>query len=208
MVLKRRAERASAHPHTIGRSHGIHAEPVTFGLKLAPGLCGVRSLPRPSDRRARGDRHLRHFRRGRHLRQYRSARGGPCRGEDGPDGGARLDAGHPARSPRHVLRRAGRRRLLHRAAGDRGPPSPAHRGARGGGIFLAGPEGLVGHAAQAQPGADREPDRPRPPSSAPPSTPAMENVALWHERDISHSSVERGIGPDATRDAGFRPRRA
>ena len=29
-------------------------------------------------------------------------------------------------------------------------------------------------------------------------TPAMENVALWHERDISHSSVERGIGPDST----------
>ncbi len=29
-------------------------------------------------------------------------------------------------------------------------------------------------------------------------TPAMEDVALWHERDISHSSVERMIGPDAT----------
>src|ERR1700694_3719783 len=29
-------------------------------------------------------------------------------------------------------------------------------------------------------------------------TPAMENVALWHARDISHSSVERVIGPDAT----------
>ena len=29
-------------------------------------------------------------------------------------------------------------------------------------------------------------------------TPALENVALWHERDISHSSVERGIAPDAT----------
>jgi adenylosuccinate lyase len=29
-------------------------------------------------------------------------------------------------------------------------------------------------------------------------TPAMENVALWHERDISHSSVERMVGPDAT----------
>ncbi|MGB3349514.1 adenylosuccinate lyase [Brucella anthropi] len=29
-------------------------------------------------------------------------------------------------------------------------------------------------------------------------TPAMENVALWHERDISHSSVERAIGPDTT----------
>jgi len=30
------------------------------------------------------------------------------------------------------------------------------------------------------------------------AAPAMENVALWHERDISHSSVERYIGPDAT----------
>jgi adenylosuccinate lyase len=29
-------------------------------------------------------------------------------------------------------------------------------------------------------------------------TPALEDVALWHERDISHSSVERFIGPDAT----------
>ena len=29
-------------------------------------------------------------------------------------------------------------------------------------------------------------------------TPALENVALWHERDISHSSVERVIAPDAT----------
>src|SRR3712207_5706862 len=30
------------------------------------------------------------------------------------------------------------------------------------------------------------------------AVPALENVALWHERDISHSSVERMIGPDAT----------
>jgi adenylosuccinate lyase len=30
------------------------------------------------------------------------------------------------------------------------------------------------------------------------AVPALENVVLWHERDISHSSVERGIGPDAT----------
>ena len=34
-------------------------------------------------------------------------------------------------------------------------------------------------------------------------TPAMENVALWHERDISHSSVGRMIGPDATATLGF-----
>jgi adenylosuccinate lyase len=33
--------------------------------------------------------------------------------------------------------------------------------------------------------------------------PAMENIALWHERDISHSSVERAIGPDATATLDF-----
>jgi adenylosuccinate lyase len=34
-------------------------------------------------------------------------------------------------------------------------------------------------------------------------TPALENVALWHERDISHSSVERMIAPDATTTLDF-----
>tara|TARA_B100001057_G_scaffold364710_1_gene367657 strand:+ start:85 stop:1380 length:1296 start_codon:yes stop_codon:yes gene_type:complete len=33
--------------------------------------------------------------------------------------------------------------------------------------------------------------------------PAMENIALWHERDISHSAVERNIGPDATVSLDF-----
>ena len=37
--------------------------------------------------------------------------------------------------------------------------------------------------------------------------PAMENVALWHERDISHSSVERGIAPDTTIHLDFALRR-
>jgi adenylosuccinate lyase len=37
--------------------------------------------------------------------------------------------------------------------------------------------------------------------------PAMENVALWHERDISHSSVERGIAPDACVHLDFALRR-
>jgi adenylosuccinate lyase len=39
------------------------------------------------------------------------------------------------------------------------------------------------------------------------AVPALENVALWHERDISHSSVERGIGPDATIHLDFALRR-
>jgi adenylosuccinate lyase len=38
--------------------------------------------------------------------------------------------------------------------------------------------------------------------------PALEDVALWHERDISHSSVERMIGPDATATLGFMVERA
>jgi adenylosuccinate lyase len=40
------------------------------------------------------------------------------------------------------------------------------------------------------------------------ATPALENVALWHERDISHSSVERYIGPDATVTLDFALARA
>jgi adenylosuccinate lyase len=38
-------------------------------------------------------------------------------------------------------------------------------------------------------------------------TPALENVALWHERDISHSSVERGIAPDTCVHLDFALRR-
>ncbi len=38
-------------------------------------------------------------------------------------------------------------------------------------------------------------------------TPALENVVLWHERDISHSAVERGIGPDTTVHLDFALRR-
>ena len=40
------------------------------------------------------------------------------------------------------------------------------------------------------------------------AVPALENVALWHERDISHSSVERMIGPDATVTLDFALARA
>ncbi len=39
-------------------------------------------------------------------------------------------------------------------------------------------------------------------------TPALENIALWHERDISHSSTERMIAPDATTTLGFMLERA
>ena len=147
---------------TIGRSHGIHAEPTTFGLKLAQAYaefarCRARLVAARAEIAtcaisgavgtfANIDPR---------VEEHVAAKLGPA-------ARAGLDPGHPARPPRHVLRHARRHRLVDRAAGDRDPPPAAHRGARGRGVFLARPEGLVGHAAQAQPGADREPDRPRP----------------------------------------------
>ena len=63
--------------------------------------------------------------------------------------------------------------------------------------FGRGPEGLVGDAAQAQPDRLRADHRPGAAACAPTRMAALENVALWHERDISHSSVERVILPDS-----------
>jgi adenylosuccinate lyase len=76
-------------------------------------------------------------------------------------------------------------------------PPPAHRGARGGGIFLAGQKGSSAMPHKRNPSLTEKSDRPRP-DGARLCEPALENVALWHERDISHFSVERYIGPDAT----------
>ena len=63
--------------------------------------------------------------------------------------------------------------------------------------FAVGPEGLLGDAAQAQPDQGEQISGLarvlRGNAQA-----ALENVALWHERDISHSSVERVILPDST----------
>ena len=160
-ALKRRAMEHK-HTVTVGRSHGIHAEPTTFGLKLAFAYA---EFSRAKERlvRAKEDvgtcaisgavgtfAHL-----DPRVEAYVAE-------QAGPQARAGLDADHPARPPRHVLRDAGRDRLVGRAACDRNPPSAAHRSRRGRGVLLGGPEGLVRHAAQAQPGADREPDRPCP----------------------------------------------
>ena len=153
--------RAQGHGHDRPQPrHPCRADDLR--RQAGAGLCRVFALPRAAGRGARGDRDLRDLGRGRHLRQHRSARRGACRGQARAEAGAGLDAGHPARPPCDVLRHARRHRLVDRAAGDRNPPSAAHRSAGGGRVFLAGPEGLVGDAAQAQPGADREPDRPCP----------------------------------------------
>jgi hypothetical protein len=150
---------------------------------------------------------LRHLRRGRHLREYRSARGSPCRQGDGAEGRAGLHPGDSARPPRRLFRGAGRGRGLDRALateirhlqrtevleaeeyfseGQKGSSSMPHKR----NPVLT--ENLTGLARMVRAYV----------------TPALEDVALWHERDISHSSVERYIGPDATITLDFALARA
>ena len=132
-----------------------HLRPEARGL-----LCRVRARPAAPGAGARRDRHLRDLGRGRHFRQCRPADREAGRGRARPDAGADLDPGDPARPARGVLRHARRDRLRHRAHRDRDPPSAAHRGRRGRRIVRCRPEGQLGDAAQAQPRAEREPDRP------------------------------------------------
>ena len=81
-ALKRRAFEHKLTP-TIGRSHGVHAEPTTFGLKLASALRRVSRARRGWSRRGRRFR-PRHLRRRRRLRQHRSEGRGACGGEARP----------------------------------------------------------------------------------------------------------------------------
>ena len=123
-------------------------------------LCRVRAQPAAAGAGARRDRDLRDLGRGRHLRQCRPAGRGDGRRAPRPRARADLDPGDPARPACGVLRHARRDRVRHRAHRDRDPPSAAHRGRRGRRAVRRRPERQLGDAAQAQPGAEREPDRP------------------------------------------------
>ena len=147
------AERAREHAGTlcVGRTHGVHAEPTSFGLKLA------------------GFAFEAHRNAERLERAFAQAATGAISGAVGtyaslgPDfearvldalglaARARLDPGRAARPPRRAAAgdRAGRRGA--RAARHGGPPPPAHGGARGRGAVPRGAEGLERDAAQAQP---------------------------------------------------------
>ena len=116
-ALKRRAFEHKLTP-TIGRSHGVHAEPTTFGLKLAQAyaefirakerlICARTEVATCAISGAVGT-----------FAQVDPRVEAACRQGDGARRRAGIDAGDPARPPRHVFRHAGRRRLLGRAAGD------------------------------------------------------------------------------------------
>ena len=117
------------------------------------------------------------------------------------------DAGDRPRPPRRVpLRlRVGRRDV--RGGRRRAPPPAAHRGERGAGGVQARPEGLVGDAAQAQPDLGRDDLRARHGCCGRTCRPGCRTWRLWHERDISHSSVERVVLPDSSQLAHYVMRR-
>ena len=195
-VLKRRAFEHKRTP-TIGRSHGIHAEPVTFGLKLAQAYA---EFSRNRERLARAREDI-----------------ATC----AISGAVGTFANVPPQVEEQVAKSLGLRpepvstQVIPR---DRHALYFATLGVIASSIerlateirHLQRTEVLEAeeYFSPGQKGSSAMPHKRNPVLSENLTglarmvrgyvTPALENVALWHERDISHSSVERFIGPDAT----------
>jgi adenylosuccinate lyase len=195
-VLERRAVEHKLTP-TIGRSHGIHAEPTTFGLKLAQA----------------------HAEFARHRERLVAARDGVA--TCAISGAVGTFANVPPSVEEHVAVALG---LTPEPVSTQVIPRDRHAMFFATlGVIASSIERLATEIRHLQRTEVLEAEEYFSPgqkgSSAMPHkrnpvltenltglarmvrgyvTPALENVALWHERDISHSSVERFIGPDAT----------
>ena len=195
-VLKRRAYEHKLTP-TIGRSHGIHAEPVTFGLKLAQAYA--------------------EFARNRERLIAARKDVATCAISGAVGTFANIDP----RVEEHVAAQMG---LSVEPVSTQVIPRDRHAMFFATlGVIASSVERLATEIRHLQRTEVLEAEEYFSPgqkgSSAMPHkrnpvltenltglarlvrgfvTPALENVALWHERDISHSSVERMIGPDAT----------
>src|SRR6187551_1861374 len=204
-ALKRRAFEYKLTP-TIGRSHGIHAEPVTFGLKLAEAYAEfsrnkARLLAARADiatcaiSGAVGTFANIDPRVEEHVAQKLGLKPEPVSTQVIPrDRHAMFFATlgviascieRLATEIRHLQRTEVLEVEEYFAPGQKGSSAMPHKRNPVLTENLTGLSRLVRAAV----------------------TPALENVALWHERDISHSSVERGIGPDATIHLDFALRR-
>jgi adenylosuccinate lyase len=195
-VLKRRAFEYK-HTVQIGRTHGVHAEPITFGLKLA---IWYDEAGRNLDRlRAAADE----------VRVGKTSGAVGTYGHIGPEVEARICAGlnlkpapvasqviprdrhgnfvatlalitamceQIALEVRHLQRTEVREAEEYFSKGQKGSSAMPHKRNPVTAEQICGLARVVRSNAQA----------------------AFENVALWHERDISHSSVERVILPDST----------
>ena len=145
-ALKARAFEYKDTP-TVGRSHGVHAEPTTFGLKLAVAYA---EFARARERLVRAREEVATCAISGAVGTFAHVdpTGRSLCGEQAwPQGRADLDPGGAARPARRLLRHARRGGKLGRAAGDRDQAFAADRGARGRGIFQPRAEGLLGHAA-------------------------------------------------------------
>ncbi len=195
-ALKRRAFEYKYTP-TIGRSHGIHAEPTTFGLKLAG--------------------HYAEFARGRVRLAAARKEIATCAISGAVGTFANIDPAVEA----HVAKKLG---LEPEPISTQVIPRDRHaQYFMNLALIAAGVERLATeirhlqrtevreaeeYFAPGQKGSSAMPHKRNPVLSENLSglsrviraavTPALENVVTWHERDISHSSVERVIAPDAT----------
>jgi adenylosuccinate lyase len=195
-ALKRRAFEHKNTP-TIGRSHGIHAEPTTFGVKLAYAYA---EFARARERLARARTEV-----------------ATCAISGAVGTFAQVDP----RVEEHVARAMG---LAVEPVSTQVIPRDRHAMYFATlGVVASSVERLateIRHLqrtevleaeeffSEGQKGSSAMPHKRNPVLSENLTglartvrayvTPALEDVALWHERDISHSSVERVIGPDAT----------
>ena len=198
-LLEALKSRALEHKETLclGRSHGIHAEPTTFGLKLASHYAAF----------ARGRTRLREARREiatcavsgavgtfstidprveAHVAEKLGLEPEPISTQVIPRdrhaaffatlGVIASSVEALATEIRHLQRTEVREAEEYFAPGQKGSSAMPHKR----NPILS--ENLTGLARVVRAAV----------------VPALENVALWHERDISHSSVERVFGPDAT----------
>jgi adenylosuccinate lyase len=208
-LLEKLVTRAREHAKTpmIGRSHGIHAEPTTFGVALAGHLAELR---RGRTRLARAREEIAVGKIAgavgtyAHLSPEIEAQALAKLGLEPETVATQVVARdrHAAFFSALALVAAGIERLATNvrhwqrtevgeaeerfAAGQKGSSAMPHKR----NPVLS--ENLCGLARVVRAAV----------------VPALENVALWHERDISHSSVERMIAPDATATLGFMLERA
>ena len=204
-ALKRRALEHKLTP-TVGRSHGIHAEPTTFGLKLAG--------------------HYAEFQRAKERLAMARFEIATC----AISGAVGTFANVDPRVEAHVAEKMG---LSIEPVSTQVIPRDRHAAFFAAlAVVASSVERLATEIRHLQRTEVLEAEEPFDPgqkgSSAMPHKrnpiltenltglarlvrsaviPALENVALWHERDISHSSVERGIAPDATIHLDFALRR-
>ncbi|MEA2985951.1 MAG: adenylosuccinate lyase [Alphaproteobacteria bacterium] len=195
-ALKRRAFEHKLTP-TIGRSHGVHAEPTTFGLKLAQAyaefirakerlICARTEVATCAISGAVGTFAQVDPRIEEHVAKAMGLGVEPVSTQVIPRdrhamyfatlGVVASSVERLATEVRHLQRTEVLEAEEYFSAGQKGSSAMPHKR----NPVLS--ENLTGLARMVRAYV----------------MPAMENVALWHERDISHSSVERMIGPDAT----------